>query len=498
MNGIADKVLAYQFIRKLTTPFIQWPAYHLGLIDERGNFLKKYDTLNSNERNALGYTDIMIINLKKWIARIPGGGSRLGTIAATLVLLNNKPLKENFGIAGTGGDINGSTNSTNGTIASVPSTPITHQQDSKKKKKSFKESYVTPELKEAFLHYLKIVEDGGAVGPAAGPAVNAASTSPTLTPSNGNPAVPPDNAYKRKNKLYTSKLKRQLGEGDEVGIKTNYDDNGPLYAKVNNKLEKKVNKIFSKFITKNSLVKEDTTLEYHDKMNPKIWNDEVNLKPEIRAKLMQIASAWAKFAKINPMEIKDIIFTGGNANYNYTPKSDIDLHLVINRDDFGHDNECDCSSCNINRMFIDEYLQDKKVLWTLTHSEINIYGYPVELYAQDVTDVPHQGQGVYSVMYDHWIQLPEFLNLHFESDPLLNNKVEYYMKMIDKVIADRSDEDTVSRIKEKIKNMRGAAIAKNGEFSFENLVFKELRNAGYLDKLSDYEKTMKDKALSLS
>ena len=45
--------------------------------------------------------------------------------------------------------------------------------------------------------------------------------------------------------------------------------------------------------------------------------------------------------------------------------------------------------------------------------------------------------------------------------------------------------------------MRGDSIAQGGEFAFGNLVFKELRNAGYLDKLSDYDKSRKDKALSL-
>ena len=48
------------------------------------------------------------------------------------------------------------------------------------------------------------------------------------------------------------------------------------------------------------------------------------------------------------------------------------------------------------------------------------------------------------------------------------------------------DANAIHEIKSKIRNMRGAAIAKGGEFSFENLVFKELRNRGYLDKMSNY------------
>ena len=45
--------------------------------------------------------------------------------------------------------------------------------------------------------------------------------------------------------------------------------------------------------------------------------------------------------------------------------------------------------------------------------------------------------------------------------------------------------------------MRSSGIRKGGEFSIENLVFKELRNNGYLEKLSTYIVKTKDKSLSL-
>jgi hypothetical protein len=69
--------------------------------------------------------------------------------------------------------------------------------------------------------------------------------------------------------------------------------------------------------------------------------------------------------------------------------------------------------------------------------------------------------------------------------------------MIEKLIENKSDQDAIQTLKKKLKMMRGDSIAQGGEFSFGNLVFKELRNLGYLDKLNDYEKTMQDSALSL-
>ena len=45
--------------------------------------------------------------------------------------------------------------------------------------------------------------------------------------------------------------------------------------------------------------------------------------------------------------------------------------------------------------------------------------------------------------------------------------------------------------------MRAAGIEKAGETSTENLVFKELRNRGYLDKMSKHIRDLEDKDLSL-
>ena len=50
-----------------------------------------------------------------------------------------------------------------------------------------------------------------------------------------------------------------------------------------------------------------------------------------------IAEKWAKFSKIPPKAVEDVVLTGGNANYNYTSQSDLDLHLIL---DFSKVKEC--------------------------------------------------------------------------------------------------------------------------------------------------------------
>ena len=235
---------------------------------------------------------------------------------------------------------------------------------------------------------------------------------------------------------------------------------------------------------KKSLQETKISLEYHEKLNPKLW-DGGKLKFEVRDKLLAFARAWATFAKIPSELILDITMTGGNANYNYTPQSDIDVHLIMDR-----------SKLNPDREFVDEYLQDKKVLWTLTH-KIKILGYDIEPYAQDNEGRYPQNQGVYSLLNDRWVQFPKKTDFDFRNSPDLKRQVVFYIKMIKNIIDKDFGIAAIKEVKKKIRDMRAAAIAKSGEYSLENLVFKELRNRGWLDKMNKYEQELSDKELSL-
>ena len=227
----------------------------------------------------------------------------------------------------------------------------------------------------------------------------------------------------------------------------------------------------------------ELTLQYHDQLNPKIWDDG-QLKPEVRTKLMMIARTWAGFAKISPDVIEDVILVGGNANYNYTPYSDIDLHLVIDLEKMP---ECEG--------LLDEYLRGKKQLWSLVH-DIKIYGHDVELYAQDKSVPYTKDQGVYSIKKNQWIVKPTHKEVNLK-DPLIQQKVEQYIEKIDTLINSSAEDEAFGGLKTKFRDMRAAALKQGGEFSVENLVFKELRNLGYLDKVSEYLRSRQDERLSL-
>ena len=239
------------------------------------------------------------------------------------------------------------------------------------------------------------------------------------------------------------------------------------------------------FSFKEFIAEQKTTLEYHGQLNPKIWNKE-KLNPEVRKHLLEIAAAWQKFANIPTNAVKDILFTGGNANYNYTSFSDIDVHLLVNKKEVA-----DCE-----KQILDDYLKDKKTLWAVNH-DIKIYGYNVELYAQDIDEPTSSNQGVFSLKQNKWIKKPEKVSLDL-NDKFLLKKIKNMKEMIDYLISTKCDDmDELENLKKKLRDMRAAGIQKYGEFSVENLAFKELRNLGYLDKLTDYIKSIEDKKFGL-
>jgi|688.fasta_scaffold204317_3 hypothetical protein len=225
------------------------------------------------------------------------------------------------------------------------------------------------------------------------------------------------------------------------------------------------------------------TLQYHNELNRKLWKNG-QLRPEVAKKLLMIASTWSGFAKIPPKAVKDVIVVGGNANYNYTDYSDIDLHVVVDTKKIP---EC--------KGLLDEYLRGKKQLWGLLH-DITIYGHDVELYAQDHTTPYTKGQGVYSVQRNKWLVKPKQEQVNFK-DPGLQQKVDQYIEKIQTLIDSTADEQAFEDLKKKFTQMRKSGLQRGGEYSLENLVFKELRNLGYLDKVDQYLRSRQDKRLSL-
>jgi hypothetical protein len=100
MKDLVDLAITYKFLKNLVTPFDRWPAYKLGLIDKDGNIIKqRRERLKQEEKDALGYFDVVTLNLRKLLGKLPGGKSAIATYAAAYLLMKEYPkknLKEGF------------------------------------------------------------------------------------------------------------------------------------------------------------------------------------------------------------------------------------------------------------------------------------------------------------------------------------------------------------------------------------------------------------------
>ena len=86
--SVVDTVVAYKFIRLLSTPWKNTDAFKLGIIDDKGNILKKRkDLKTSAEKNAYTIFHTLCWNIKKLLDKLPPTKTRLGSFATALWLL---------------------------------------------------------------------------------------------------------------------------------------------------------------------------------------------------------------------------------------------------------------------------------------------------------------------------------------------------------------------------------------------------------------------------
>lgn len=213
----------------------------------------------------------------------------------------------------------------------------------------------------------------------------------------------------------------------------------------------------------------DDTVQYHDTLEPSVWQDGV-LKPEIRNRLLTIAKKFIDSLNVDNFDAKDIVLTGSMANYNYTKFSDFDLHVITDYDSL------ECSK------IANEFYQSKKRIWNRDY-DIQINGHDVELYVEDDDDPPVSG-GVYSILDNKWIKEPTHQTPDIDLRAV-RAKTREYIKTIHDALNGHLDAEANARLVKKLRDMRTSGLERAGEFSVENLAYKTLRNAGILDRLSD-------------
>jgi len=98
IKSAADLAYTFRFLALLVTPFNKTKAYEKGIIDENGKRLKKppFSSIEDRQDYQNYYTRFirLVFNIKKLLAKAPGGKSRIASYAAALYLI-----KEDFGVS---------------------------------------------------------------------------------------------------------------------------------------------------------------------------------------------------------------------------------------------------------------------------------------------------------------------------------------------------------------------------------------------------------------
>ena len=229
---------------------------------------------------------------------------------------------------------------------------------------------------------------------------------------------------------------------------------------------------------------------------PKIWNGD-KLNSRVRLKLLDIADDFWETTDIGWVKPKGIVLMGSICNYNWSKSSDIDLHLQV-----------DFSEVDEKKDFVQEYFNGKKNEWNEEHSNLKIFGFPVELYVEDI-DADTNSGGIYDLEENDWIKKPskdgikqiglDKYGIKDKSAKIMTDIDDLYglFKKTDDDAKLRKIGEKAHNLFGKIKAMRKDGLSRGGESDKDNIVYKVLRRTGYMDILWNLSSQLYDKLNSI-
>ena len=94
MSNLVDSIIIFRILKKLTTPWEKTKAFQTGLIDKQGKILVKKKDRTSEQKAAFTLLDRLVFNMKRLIAKVPGGKTQIGSYVAALALIKEYVEKE--------------------------------------------------------------------------------------------------------------------------------------------------------------------------------------------------------------------------------------------------------------------------------------------------------------------------------------------------------------------------------------------------------------------
>ena len=182
-----------------------------------------------------------------------------------------------------------------------------------------------------------------------------------------------------------------------------------------------------------------------------------------------------------PLDIVDIHIVGSNASYNWTDKSDLDVHIIANY-----------NVVDSNTELVKSIYDLKKSIFNKEH-DITLHGVNVEVYVEDIKSNT-VSNGIYSVCDNDWVKEPKLIT------SAKKHNTEKEVEKWSQRIADTLSRNKYSEINDLLNSlylMRKNSLAVDGEYGKGNQIFKELRYSGALDNLKLALKHAVSKQLSL-
>ena len=221
--------------------------------------------------------------------------------------------------------------------------------------------------------------------------------------------------------------------------------------------------------------------QVHETLNPKIFDTtSQTLLPEVREKIMNIVTEFESYIEV-PIEICDVQLVGSNCSYNYTDKSDLDVHIIANFNMVDLDHEVMQSIYNVEKSsFNKDY-------------DIKIKGIDVEIYVEDINSNT-VSNGIYSVCDNVWVKEPKPIKSITKHNT--EKEFEKWKSKIQQVLSE-GDRQEIANAINALYLMRKNSIAVDGEYGKGNQLFKDIRSAGLLDKLKQQLNKSVSRDLSL-
>ena len=280
--------------------------------------------------------------------------------------------------------------------------------------------------------------------------------------------------YAEKNNL---PLRLAISE-DEVG-KENADRLRKYYPRLG---FKRIRKDWYEYNGK-SLTENTEFRIYNKTLCPDLWDANQHLDPEVRQHLLQMAYDFYEKTDFKA-PILDVYFMGSSANYNWTPDSDVDVHVLI-----------DLKQLQMPEGTAESATHAASSLWNVEH-EVTVKGHTVEMNIQPLEDTKPHVTGIYSLVKDLWVRKPSHQNINVDKQSILK-KYNAMKNYIDTAISTNSRQ-AMKDAKSYVDALRQYGLDTAGELGTENIVFKLLRARGVIKKLKNSITATYDKEMTVT